>query len=158
LEHVPDNEIVIRNLIEALRYDGFLYLHIPYDKPGKRIFPENWFVSFNEWAEKEHLGKQRPLDEWVAILTEAGLEIISAEWTFGFWGELAWEVDRLTDGHPIMKTMLSPVLKFIAKLALSHPGSEKRGNVLVLGKNTNNSFTLGYGRRFYKENQSEIPK
>lgn len=62
LEHIPDNEIVISNLIEALLYDGFLYLHIPYDRPGKRIFPEEWFVRFNEWAEKEHLGKQRPLN------------------------------------------------------------------------------------------------
>lgn len=139
LEHIPDNEIVITNLIEALRYDGFLYLHIPYDKPGKRIFPENWFVSFNEWAEKEHLGKQRPLNEWVAILTDAGLEIIIAEWTFGFWGELAWEVDRLTEGYTTMKTILSPVLKFMANLALSRPGSERRGNVLVVGqKNMNN--------------------
>jgi len=134
LEHIPDNEIIIRNLTEALLYGGFLYLHIPYDRPGKRIFPEKWFLRFNEWAEKEHLGKQRPLNEWATIMREAGLKVISAEWTFGFWGELTWEVDRLTDDYPIMKTILSPVLRFMANLTLNQSGSEKRGNVLVIGQ------------------------
>ncbi|MGH7890178.1 MAG: hypothetical protein ACRENF_06475, partial [Thermodesulfobacteriota bacterium] len=78
--------------------------------------------------------KQRSLDEWGASITAAGLKITSAEWTFGFWGELAWEVDRLTDDYPIMKTILSPVLRFMANLTSNLSGSEKRGNVLVVGQ------------------------
>lgn len=62
LEHIPSNEKVLTKLIAALRHDGFLYLHVPYDKPGKRIFPENWFAT-NE----EHIGEQKPLDEWTAV-------------------------------------------------------------------------------------------
>jgi SAM-dependent methyltransferase len=133
LEHIPDNERALISLIAALCYGGFLYLHVPYDNPRKKIFPESWFVGFNEWAEKEHIGEQRPLDEWTAILREAGLKITSAEWTFGFWGELAWEIDRLTDGKPIMKVMSAPILKAIAHVALSQSGSKRRGNVLLVG-------------------------
>lgn len=129
LEHIPGNEKVLANLIAALRHGGFLYLHVPYDKPGKRIFPENWFPT-NE----EHIGEQRPLDEWTALLRQGGLQITSAKWTFGFWGELAWEIDRLTDQKPSMKAVFTPILKAMANAALILPSSRKRANVLVVGQ------------------------
>lgn len=135
LEHIPDNEKVVKNLIDALANNGFLYLHIPYDKPGKRIFPESWFASFNEWAEKEHIGEQKSLDEWATILKNNGLKITTAEWTFGFWGELAWEVDRLMDGKIyFLKGPLALILKGMAHISLNRSGSKRRGNVLMVGQ------------------------
>jgi len=133
LEHVRDNQRVIANLYRALHPGGYLYIHIPYDVPGKRIFPERWFAAFNEWAHEEHVGEQYTLEEARALLEAIGFTIVHAQWSFGFWGELAWEIDRLTDRVRLLKLGLAPLLKGMARIAVSRRVNGQRGNVLVLG-------------------------
>ena len=134
LEHIRDSQAVVAKLCRSLREGGYFYLHTPYDVPGKRIFPEKWFSRFNNWSKHEHIGKQQTLDEYVAIFENLGLSVLSRTWSFGYWGELSWEIDQLTSRIPLLRNALMPVLKIMAHLALRYPGSERRGNVLVLAR------------------------
>ena len=134
LEHIPGNRIVIANIHRALKPRGYFYLHMPYDHPGKRILPERYFQSFEEWACKEHIGEQYTLEEACHLLTEEGFQILRSQWTFGFIGELAWEIDRLTDGRVFLKVLLAPLLRAMGQMAIRVPASS--GNVLVVAQKT----------------------
>lgn len=66
------------------------------------------------------------------IFRSTGFTIIEAHNTFGFCGKLAWELDRITDGRSILKTLLMPLLKVFAHFDLKFPKHTGNG-ILVLG-------------------------
>lgn len=134
LEHVPENVVALRCLVDALAPGGFLYLHVPYDRPDKRILPNRLFRRFEEWAEEEHVGLQRSLEAWRSLLEGTGLQILHGEWTFGFWGELAWEIDQLTEGRPNLRSLTTPLTVGLARMALRRPASPRRSNVMLLAR------------------------
>ncbi|KAF5434013.1 2-polyprenyl-3-methyl-5-hydroxy-6-metoxy-1,4-benzoquinol methylase [Candidatus Methanophagaceae archaeon] len=132
LEHIPNNTQVIERFYQALKNGGYLYLHMPYDIGKKRIFPDKFFAEFNTWAEEEHIGGQYTLDEMKSILHKIGFEIIAAENTFGFMGELAWELDRVTDKRIALKIFLMPLLKLLGQVSVNIKHTS--GNILVLAR------------------------
>lgn len=132
LEHICENRRVIANIHAALKPGGYFYLHMPYDYPGKRIFPERLFRAFDEWARGEHIGPHYSLEEACQLLTDEGFHILRSRHTFGFVGELAWELDRLTDGRVYLKVVLGPLLRAMGRLAVRIPASS--GNVLVVAR------------------------
>jgi len=133
LEHIPENRRGISNIHRALKPRGYFYLHMPYDYPGKRIFPERFFHAFEAWVRSEHVGEQYTLKEACHLLTEEGFQILRSRHTFGFVGELAWELDRLTEGRVYLKVLLAPLLRAMAQMAVRIP-APKFGNVLVVAR------------------------
>jgi 2-polyprenyl-3-methyl-5-hydroxy-6-metoxy-1,4-benzoquinol methylase len=45
LEDILDNRRVVESFYRALKPGGYLYLHIPYDSSGKRIYREQYFAA-----------------------------------------------------------------------------------------------------------------
>ena len=64
-----------------------------------------------------------------SILHKIGFEIIAAENTFGFMGELAWELDRVTDKRIALKIFLMPLLKLLGQVSVNI--KHTYGNILV---------------------------
>jgi hypothetical protein len=95
--------------------------------------PAGWFQHFDRWAEDEHVGEQRDLDDWAMLMEQQGVELIITKWTFNVFGRAAWELDRVSDNHPLAKTMLMPVCKLLAKLEGLVPVKPGTGNILLLG-------------------------
>ena len=54
-------------------------------------------------------------------LKTIGFTIVKTRNTFGFWGKLAWELDRTTDGKIGSKIILMPFLKAFAHFDLMVP-------------------------------------
>jgi SAM-dependent methyltransferase len=117
LEHIPGNRKVFENFYNALKENGYLYIHIP-AKKRKRIFPDRLFREFDEWGKHEHIGEHYELNEIMLILNEIGFKVISGEYTFGFPGKLAWELDRMTDGRFRIKLLLMPFLKLLGRISV----------------------------------------
>jgi SAM-dependent methyltransferase len=132
LEHIPDNRKVIANIHRALKPGGYFYLHMPYDYPGKRILPAQLFQDFEQWARSEHIGRQYDLEEARRLLMKEGFDILRSRHTFGFLGELTWELDRLADGHLYLRALIAPLLRAMGRLAVRIPASA--GNVLVVAR------------------------
>lgn len=132
LEHIPGNCRVLENIFRSLKPGGYFYLHMPDDKHDRRIIPEKFFREFNEWARDEHIGEQYTLEEMKDLLRSIGFTVIRAHNTFGFWGKLAWEVDRITDSKRNIKVLLMPLLKVLAHLDIWFPKSA--GSISVLGQ------------------------
>jgi len=132
LEHIRGNRLVLEKIYRSLKPGGYFYLHMPDDKHNRRIFPTKFFKKFEKWAEGEHFGEQYTLEEMKNIFKSTGFAIIEAHNTFGFWGKLAWEFDRITDGKIVLKVLLMPLLKLWAHFDLwflKHTGN----GILVLG-------------------------
>lgn len=132
LEHIRGNPDVMLNFHRALNRGGYLFLHMPDDREQSRIFPKRFFRDFDQWADHEHVGEQYSLPELSHTLSQAGFTILHARYTFGWLGELAWELDRLTDKHWGTKIILMPILKLMARISVhTRP---RRGSVLVLAR------------------------
>lgn len=132
LEHIPENIEVLRSFGSALKYNGYLYLHMPYEKNRKYILPRKLFAEYEEWTNKEHIGQQYDLEEIKQRLEEIGFEIVWSEYSFGFLGQLAWELDKITRGK--IRVLLTPLLKFFAYAATVT--KHKQGNILVVAQKT----------------------
>jgi 2-polyprenyl-3-methyl-5-hydroxy-6-metoxy-1,4-benzoquinol methylase len=129
LEHITDNRAVLRNIRAALREGGFLFLHTP-KRNERRFLPARFFKSFEEWAGHEHVGPMYELEELRKMLAGIGFEIITSRETFGFFGSLAWELDRAMDEHLLLKSLLMPAL--IAAAHFDARFSRNGNGVLVL--------------------------
>jgi SAM-dependent methyltransferase len=132
LEHIRNNQQIMRNFHRALSRDGYLFLHMPNDSRQKRIFPKRFFHAFNQWAGHEHIGEQYSLSELTILLEEVGFSILIARYTFGRLGGLAWELDRLTDKHWRTKIILMPILKLLARISVHTRSSQ--GSLLVMAQ------------------------
>ena len=132
LEHIPNNVEVMQNFYQALKDGGYLYLHMPYNIGKERIFPDKFFTEYNARMKKEHIGEQYSLDEIKSILQKIEFNIIGAEYTFGFLGELAGELDRITDRKIALKVLLMPLMKLLGQIAVR--SKLKRGNILIFAK------------------------
>jgi 2-polyprenyl-3-methyl-5-hydroxy-6-metoxy-1,4-benzoquinol methylase len=132
LEHIHDNPKVMLNFHRALKRGGYLFLHMPDDREQWRIFPERFFQDFNKWADHEHVGEQYSLEELSRLLSKMGFSILQAHSTFGLPGQLAWELDRLTDKHWRTKIILMPMLKLLAKISVHM--RPRRGSLLVVAQ------------------------
>jgi SAM-dependent methyltransferase len=117
LEHIPNNRKVLENFYAALKEGGYLYIHMP-AKKRKRIFPDKLYKEFDDWAEHEHIGEHYELDEIFLLLEEIGYKVINGEYTFGFPGKLAWELDRMTDKRFKRKLLLTPFLKLLGRISV----------------------------------------
>ena len=115
MEHIPDNQAVLRNIFDALKPGGFFYLHLPNKNQGKNILPAKFLRHFHKWAEKEHVGKQYTIDQAATVLVQTGFTVMDAKFTFGRLGRLAWELDRATDRALLIKAMVMPFLKVLAR-------------------------------------------
>jgi SAM-dependent methyltransferase len=132
LEHIPSNFIVIQNFFRALKSGGYLYIHMPNKADGRYIFSRKFFQTFRDWEEEEHIGERYTLDELKDIVGESGFEVMRAQHTFGIVGRFAWELDRITDGKPVSKICIMPLLKLLGLVAIHIRPA--RGDLLLLAR------------------------
>ncbi|MDV2503967.1 MAG: class I SAM-dependent methyltransferase [bacterium] len=135
LEHIHGNQKVIGNFVQALSPGGVLFIMMPCEKIHKFLFPRNWFEEYTQWTAKEHIGDQYTLDELVPILEGLGVRTLQAQYTFGFWGKLAWELSMLTVNKRKLHRLLLPMLLLIGLLDVVLPlGKGSPYGLLVLGQ------------------------
>lgn len=115
LEHIPHNIKVIEKLHEALKPNGYFFLHMP-GKFEKWILPDKLFSNFKTKLQKEHIGEHYSLEELREILIKMNFQIIQAHYTFGFFGKFSQEIDILLSRNfffKIFRLSLMPFLKFM---------------------------------------------
>ncbi|GAI04956.1 unnamed protein product, partial [marine sediment metagenome] len=66
------------------------------------------------------------------LVKDIGFKIIKSKYTFGFFGKLAWELDRLTDSYRKIKLCLMPLLKIFGRIDTIV--KNKNGNILIIGE------------------------
>lgn len=110
LEHIRGNIQVLKNIFKALKPNGTFYLAMPFEPGYRYLFPKKYFSKYISWAQLEHVGEQYNITILTQILITIGFKIVHAQYTFGFWGKLARELDMLTHDHMTIKHLLQPLL------------------------------------------------
>lgn len=135
LEHIKGNKKVIKNIYNALKPGGTLYLAMPDETNHRFIFSKNKHIqNYIKWTESEHKGDQYSLNELSKLLEETGFRIVMRKHTFGFFGKLAWELDMMTDNCISLKHLIQPFIfisGYLDTFCKNRPGSY---GVLVIGK------------------------
>ena len=135
LEHIPGNELVLRNLHQALVPGGVLYLAMPYDRPRPTVLPFPVPARFRDWADEEHVGEMRTLQETRSLLEAIGFQILEARYTFGPVARACWEAEQIVRALPggrILDRLVAPGLNLLAAADLVD--SPNDGNLMLIAR------------------------
>ncbi|KAA0210143.1 class I SAM-dependent methyltransferase [Ignavibacteria bacterium CHB1] len=94
MEHIEEDELVLRNYAQALRKGGKLLINTPSDLGGSDVHDEG-DTSFIE----EHARDGYSKDDITAKLNRSGFKLLSFKYGYGKFGTIAW---RFGIKYPIM--------------------------------------------------------
>lgn len=116
LEHIPDQERALSNLVAMLSPGGVMIVHIPTSRPRPVPFGR-WLTGFHAWAEEEHVAEERTAAEFLRMVAGSGLEIRRALPTFGYWtGEMATSLFALPFRSSLRNRVLQALLAPLCRL------------------------------------------
>lgn len=103
LEHVSDEEAVLHNLFRALKPSGRLILHTPLGERHNRRLLKLWRSYFQGFTADDPVFQRYSESRLSTKITNVGFKIQKVRFTYGIFGELAWEVDALAAkvGFPV---------------------------------------------------------
>lgn len=130
LEHIPDDSFAVRQMAALLRPDGLLLIHVPLRRSLQRRF----LTGFKRHSDPGHVREEYTPSELFDLAEQSGFKSAKLTWTFGFWGELAFEINSLMWRRPsldrIWRTLTMPLVLPLGLLDVARP--LRRGNSLVL--------------------------
>lgn len=126
LEHIPEQDDVLRRLRRALRPGGLAFLHVPTRRTSRVPF-SRWLGDFFRWSDDEHLAEERTGPQFTAAVATAGFEILDARPTFGYFaGELATALFNLpyrdTALNRVLQAAMSPICRLLVLADPWYPG------------------------------------
>ncbi len=126
LEHIPEQDDVLRRLRRALRPGGIAFLHVP-TRRARAVPFERWLREFAVWSAGEHLAEERSGPEFLAAVEAAGFEVVEARPTFGYFaGELATSLFNLpyrsTPVNQLLQAAVAPFCRLLTLADRSYPG------------------------------------
>lgn len=129
LEHIEDDEKVIKNVCNALREGGYLLIHTP-QKSHKKYLGRSWKEEF-----PDHVREGYNISEISQLLEKAGFDIIDKINTLGFFEEVTYRMHLLLRKRYLQKIFPIP----INSLAwLDTITQHKKGNgLLIVAKKRN---------------------
>lgn len=103
LEHLEDDVKALSRWRQVISETGWLVLHLPLrHQMQKRIFR-----IFEQHTVTSHVRDEYTLEEIKAKLIQAHFSVRSVEYGFGFWGELAFELNNLCWQQPRLRMVLA---------------------------------------------------
>ncbi len=127
LEHIADDDRVIANLCRALRPNGYLLVTSP-------SIPQRAHLPLVRWREKRigfhpsqygHVRQGYGPADLAEKFARSGAEIVSARFTFGFFGTLAFDLFFVIGDNrpnPLVFALIFPALMALAAADLYFPG------------------------------------
>lgn len=117
IEHVVDQEQVLKNFYNALNKGGYLYLHVPL-KRIKSVPLNKYLLKFHEWADHEHIGDEKTKEEMLELIKNSGFNILKNQSTFYYYyGELACSLFSLffqeTRLNRLLQGLVSPICRLL---------------------------------------------
>jgi SAM-dependent methyltransferase len=135
LEHIKNNKLVLKALAQALKPGGFLIVLMPSLYDNKRLFGRRFYKNIEDSLAKEHIGERYTLTELCSIIRDMKFEILEARHTFGFFGQLASDIETFLTAiiGPIVKCFL-PLFIMLSYLDVLWPNKDGNGLCIVAQK------------------------
>ncbi len=91
LEHVQDDLGMLKTCLLHLKPGGWAFIHVPLrHQEQKRIFS-----VFKSHSVEDHVRDEYLPEEICQLVQDAGLNLVRQGYGFGYWGELAFELNNL---------------------------------------------------------------
>jgi 2-polyprenyl-3-methyl-5-hydroxy-6-metoxy-1,4-benzoquinol methylase len=130
LEHILNDVAVLSNMRSALRKDGKLILHLPLrHQQQKRIIP-----TFRTHMVDNHVRDEYTLDNILNKLAQANLKLENLHYSFGWAGELSFELNNLFWQNKILRIFGALLTYPIACLLAFYDTQQclKKGNSFIV--------------------------
>ena len=108
MEHIAEDEIVLKNFADALKKGGKLLINTPSDLGGSDAHD-----AHDESFIEEHARNGYSKEDITAKLERAGLKVIRFKYTYGKYGTISW---RFGIKHPILIAGVSKLFILILPL------------------------------------------
>lgn len=106
LEHVRDYKKGVKNLVQMIKKNGYLILHVPL------INQRRWFKYFKNWTHETHAREGFEKKQIIELLTE--FKIIKEINTIGTLGSFIWELNViLFKVFPPLAALMFPLLRML---------------------------------------------
>ena len=128
LEHIADDERVVKNFYKALKNQGQLILHLP------RKNQKRHFKKFKDWSYNTHLREGYEKRVIIQLLENNGFETVRVKNTFGWFASLAWELNQISLSFLPFAAVLFPVLQLVSLLDLIVINKQGNGILIVARK------------------------
>lgn len=141
LEHIPNNEKVIRNFYKALKPDGLLHIQMPSNIEVQFYFLKK-FTDMDAWAEEEHIGEHYSLEELTQLLQKTGFKILKSKTDGHFLSKHLFDILETLRRRKLV-LLYAPFI-LIAKglnYLLRHADNGK-GNLIILAQKPNIAETI----------------
>ncbi len=109
IEHIPEDEVALRHMLQALRPGGWLAVHTP-------LTPQrHWFRRFDldRLVNPLHAREGYQRGELEAKIRAAGGQVRQRIYTHGPWGTLAWELWKWSRYHLGPTLLLLPLIRLL---------------------------------------------
>jgi SAM-dependent methyltransferase len=128
MEHIPNDTIVFRNIYRALAQGGEALIHVPLQEP-RRFWGR--FRDYTHDPSVGHIREGYKEQELLSKLEQQGFRICKKRYTFGWAGELAWELYKLFErSSKLFRLLIHPAVMILSGIEVAFP--VKRGNGLLL--------------------------
>lgn len=124
MEHIKDDQVALVNMFEALKSNGLLLIHVP-------LKNQRFYLRHSYIPESDHVRNGYSEKDLIQKIKFAGFSIIKKEYTFGFFGTVAWEVMKLTqNSNSFTKFFAKCLISLSSKIEILYHKS--KGNCLLL--------------------------
>ncbi|MCG8430364.1 MAG: hypothetical protein MJA29_04250, partial [Candidatus Omnitrophica bacterium] len=100
------------------------------------VIPPRFYRRMYEVFLRQNCGRIYGLPEFTRLLEDAGFRIVHRRIVYGFWGELAWEMDKVCKEHRLerWKVLILPLLKMMSLLDIRMRNKKGAGMVCIVRK------------------------
>ncbi len=112
MEHIEEDEKVMKNLCRSLKPGGTLLISTPSDQGGSDVHHHNHHEGASGFID-EHVRDGYNIDDISEKLLRAGFSSVEAKYSYGKSGSLAW---KLTMKYPILALNFSKLLFILLPL------------------------------------------
>lgn len=129
LEHIKGNRQILERLSKALKKGGYLFIHVPHKYMEFWLINKKHLKDFCGFESKEHVGDMYTIKSLEEVLKDLKLNILTINYSFGFFGGIAWEIGQYLQEkrYGKIKITLIPALKILGYIDTIYPNNNGNG-------------------------------
>jgi SAM-dependent methyltransferase len=132
-----ENRRMLENICGSLKEGGMGYVFLTHkDWVSSRVLPARLYRRMYETFCAQNCGRMYGPADFAVLLKQTGFEIVHERVVTGFWGQLAWEIDKVCKEHGLerWKFLILPALKAMALADMYVRNRKGTGMVFVVRK------------------------
>ncbi|GEM_PF-663152 len=130
IEHIKDDEKLIKVLYKALKPDGCIFIRTP------RTNQFRFFSRFKDHKTEGHVREGYQPEELGSMMEKQGFTIKKIRKTPGVFGALAWELDLIVRENAYIYHLIYPLLYILSLMGMKFVGKTRFNGFFIIAEKT----------------------